>query len=160
MECKSIERHQKGFKSRESGKSSHVTLYIKSHTLNNRAAEVGRNLWRLSHPYLKMKHSDLHTCMYSKWDTDITSLSFGQKTWRTKSIVRKRGGWNHKMRSANMPESLPETCKHAEAKSAPVSVLPHSVARFYRNCSCRAGTHIPHRLSAGDEKPNSELLKH
>lgn len=89
MECKSTERHQKGFKSRESGKSSNVTLYIKSHTPNNRGAEVGRNLWRLSRPYLKMKHSNLHIHMYSKWDTDITSLSFDQKPWGPKALPGK-----------------------------------------------------------------------
>lgn len=53
MECKSTQRHQKGFKSGESGKSSDVASYIKSHTLNSRGAEAGRNVWRLSHPDLK-----------------------------------------------------------------------------------------------------------
>lgn len=156
MECKSIKRHQKGFKSGESGKSSNVTSYIKSHTPNNRGAEVGRNLWRLSHPYLKMKHSDQHIHIHSKWDTDITSLSFDQTLRRAKSIVRERGGWNHRMRSANMSESA----AIPEAKSTPVSELPGLVVRIYRNHSRRAGTRIPHRLSAEHEKPNRELLKH
>lgn len=55
---------------------------------------------------------------------------------------------------------MPTSAGTPETKSAPVSVLPDLVVRFCRNHSCRAGTHIPHRLSAGDEKPNIELLKH
>lgn len=63
------------------------------------------------------------------------------KTVRTKSIARKRGGWNHKMRSANMSESAGTP----EAKSAPVSVLPNLVVLFYRHRSHRVRTHIPHK---------------
>lgn len=82
MECKCTQRHQKGFKSGESGKSSDVASYTKSHTLNSRGAEAGRNLWRLSHPDLK-------------WNTPIYTFARTQNGTQTSHhyhLTKNHGG--------------------------------------------------------------------
>lgn len=96
--------------------------------------------------------------MYSKWHLRAQTsqlLLFHPKPWRSKSIVRKRGGWSHRMRSANTPEGVGAP----EAKPPGDSVLPVSVVQTRRKRSPRAETRVPHRLYAEGEKPNSGLFK-